>query len=265
MCSPLVSCVFVALLQPYCSWELLLAWRIPFQDCIADTSTRCGAERRHFTSNLGQSGIFNGTAYANPELGMKIQWKTLARQKAGMELHSHPIVRRRSTTKGSERWDKRMWAAKWKECGREYSGSRCAEQKRAGRKGPGTSAWNKRKFTGTERKPQRKTKHGRWRRPGTRARNKRKSTGRERKPRREQNKVAGEGMELERGTKESEPEEKETAAWTKQSRWRRPGTSARNKRKSTGRERKPQRKTKHGCWRRPGTSARNKESQHGRS
>ena len=36
MCLSLVSCVFVVFLQSYCSWGLLLAWRITFQDCIAE-------------------------------------------------------------------------------------------------------------------------------------------------------------------------------------------------------------------------------------
>ena len=46
--------------------------------------------------NLDQNAIFNGAnngaAYANPELGLEIQWNTLARQKADMGLHSHPII-----------------------------------------------------------------------------------------------------------------------------------------------------------------------------
>ena len=83
--------------------------------------------RRHFPINLDRNAIFNGknngTTYANSELRLQIQWKTLARQKTDMGLHSHPIVWRRSTTKGCEQsrqknvsgemkrngaWDKRM-------------------------------------------------------------------------------------------------------------------------------------------------------------
>ena len=104
VCSPLVSCVSVVL---HCSWGLLLAWIITFQDCIAETLTHRGPERRHFPVNLDQNAIFsaknNCTAYANPELGLEIQLKILARQKADVPLHSHPIVWRRSTTKGSDR------------------------------------------------------------------------------------------------------------------------------------------------------------------
>ena len=107
MCSPLVSCVFVVFPQPHCSWGLLLAWRFTFQDCLAKTRTRCGPARWHFPINLDQNAILNGmnngTPYANPELDLNIQWKTLARQKADIGLHPHPIVWRRSTTKGSER------------------------------------------------------------------------------------------------------------------------------------------------------------------
>ena len=114
---------FAVSLQFHWSWGLLLAWRITFQDCIAEEPTRCGPGRRHFPSRFDQNVILNGknngTTYANQNLGMTIQWKILARQKADMELHSHPIVWRRSTTKGSERQGKRMRAEEWKEMAHE--------------------------------------------------------------------------------------------------------------------------------------------------
>ena len=107
MCLPLVSGVFVVLLQPHCSWWLPLVRRITFQDCIAEKPTRCGQARRTFPINLEQNAILNGknnvTAYANPERRMEIQRKILARQKADIGLHSCPIVWRRSITKGSKR------------------------------------------------------------------------------------------------------------------------------------------------------------------
>ena len=119
MCLPLVSCVFVAFLQPRCSWALLLSWRITFQNCIAERTPRCGPARRGFAINLDQNAILNGknncTTYANPDLGMEIHWNKLARQKADIGLHSHAIIWRRSTTKGSGRLRQRMWAGKWNE------------------------------------------------------------------------------------------------------------------------------------------------------
>ena len=113
-CRSLSHCVyrsffdaFAVSLQFHCSRGRLLAWRITFQDCIAEKPTHFSPGRRHFPISLDQNAIFNGknndTTHANQNLGREIQWKTLARQKADMELHSHPIVRRRSTTKGSER------------------------------------------------------------------------------------------------------------------------------------------------------------------
>ena len=69
-----------------------------------------------------------------------------------------------------------------------------------------------------------------------------------------QNKTDREGLELVRGTKESQAEVKRNRGAKQNNRWRRPGTSARNRRKSIGRQRKPRRKTKQTHWRRPGTS-----------
>ena len=104
---PIDSFMFFAFLQPQYSWGLMHERRIIFQDCITETPTHCGPGRRHFLINLDQNAIFNvknsGTTYANLELGMEIQWKTLARQRVDMGLHWHPIVCRRPTTKGSER------------------------------------------------------------------------------------------------------------------------------------------------------------------
>ena len=86
--------------------------------------------------NLDQNAIFNGAnngaAYANPELGLEIQWNTLARQKEDMRLHSHPIVWRTSTTKGSKRSRQRMWAAKWNEMAHETKDKYLREQKNVG-------------------------------------------------------------------------------------------------------------------------------------
>ena len=77
--SPLVSCVFVVFSQPQCSWGPLLAWRFTFQDCLAETLTRCGPARWHFPINLDQdailNGINNGTPYANPDLAWKFNEK----------------------------------------------------------------------------------------------------------------------------------------------------------------------------------------------
>ena len=126
MCSSLISSDFVAFLYPHCSWGILLAWRLTSQDRIAEKTTRCGPVRWHFPINLDQNAILNGmnngTAYANPDLGMEIQWKTLARQKADMGLHSHPIVLRRSTTKGSERSRQKNVSGKMKEMPHETKG-----------------------------------------------------------------------------------------------------------------------------------------------
>ena len=52
---------------------------------------------------------------------------------------------------------------------------------------------------------------------------------------------------------------------TKQSRWRRTGTSTRNKSQSVGEQRKPRRKTKQTRWRRPETSTGKKRKQRARS
>ena len=87
-----------------------------------------------------------------------------------------------------------------------------------------------------QEKPRHKTKQRRWRKPGTSARYKRKSVGNKGNRSTKQNKAAGEGLELVRDTKGSQSETKGTARKTKQSRWRRPGTSARYKRKSGGNE-----------------------------
>ena len=150
--------------------------------------------------------------------------ETLARQKKTIGLHLGPIVWRRSTTEGSKWLDKRMWAEKWneisrgtKECGREFNGNLWAEQKRAGGKRPGTNLSNKNMSIVRQRKPQRKTKQIRWRRPGTSARNERKSIRRRKKNRdTEQNKSAGEGLELVLGTKGSQSEdERKTATQNK--------------------------------------------------
>ena len=82
-CRSLRHCVYrsffgasAVFLQLHCSWGLLLAWRITFQDCIAEKPTHCGPARRHFPTSLDQNAIFNGknngTTYANQNLGMKI-------------------------------------------------------------------------------------------------------------------------------------------------------------------------------------------------
>ena len=73
-----------------------------------------------------------------------------------------------------------------KECGCECIGNRCAEQKRAG-----------------------------GRRPGTSARNKSNSVDDKRNSGSKQNKAAGEGLELVRGTKVIQSTTKETPAQSK--------------------------------------------------
>ena len=145
--------------------------------------------RTRFSINLDQDGRHfkwwtSGRTYANPELRMGIQWQILARQKADMGIYSHPIVWRRSTTKGSQRlrqknvsgkmkrsgagekrWTQRNIYRETKECGHGYNGNRCAKQKRTWEK-----AWN---YCVEQKRPRRKAKQSRWRRPGTSARNKR--------------------------------------------------------------------------------------------
>ena len=113
MCLPLVSCVFVVFPQPYCSWQLLLEWGITSKDCIAEAPAHCGPARTTFRHKSWPERHLqwdqHGMAYANPDLGMEIQWNTLARQKADIGLHSHPIVSRRSTTKDNEwLWQKNV-------------------------------------------------------------------------------------------------------------------------------------------------------------
>ena len=113
---------FPAFLSFSCSsWGLLVAWTITSQDCIAEKPTRGGPARRHFFKNIDQNAILNGknngTAYANPELGLGIQWKILARQKAGIGLHSHPIVWGSSTTKSRERLRQKNVSGKMKQNG----------------------------------------------------------------------------------------------------------------------------------------------------
>ena len=81
-------------------------------------------QERNFVINLDQNAIFNAknndTAYANPDLGMEIQWMTLARQKTDIGLHSHPIVSRRSTTKGSVRFgQKNVSGERKRNCARD--------------------------------------------------------------------------------------------------------------------------------------------------
>ena len=58
---------------------------------------------RKTTSILTGMPSSTGRTYANPSCAWKYNEKTLARQKTDMGLHWHPIVWRRSTTKGSER------------------------------------------------------------------------------------------------------------------------------------------------------------------
>ena len=131
ICLPLLSCVCVVFLQPNRSWRLPLAWRITFQDCIAEKPTSYGAARRDVPINLDQNAMFNGknngTAYANPELHMKIQWQILARQRADMGLHSQRAIQ----TKECERQTQRNISWETKECGRGFKGNRCAEQNKA--------------------------------------------------------------------------------------------------------------------------------------
>ena len=194
MCSPLVSCVFVVFPQPHCSWGLLLAWRFTFQDCLAKTRTRCGPARWHFPINLDQNAILNGmnngTPYANPELDLNIQWKTLARQKADIGLHPHPIVWRRSTTKGSERLRQKNAGGKMKE---KISGYKRMWAWRVNRdKGNPGAKQNRADGDGLEL-----------------ARGyKRKSVEDEGHRGAKQSRADGDGLELVRGTKESQSEDK---------------------------------------------------------
>ena len=94
--------------------------------------------------NLDQNAIFNGanngTAYANPELGLEIQWNTLARQKEDMRLHSHPIVRRTSKTKGSKRSRQKNVSG---EMAHETKGKYLGEQKNVGMNTTKNTALNK--------------------------------------------------------------------------------------------------------------------------
>ena len=144
-----------------------------------------------FSINLDQGGCHlqwkdSGRAYANPELGMGIQWQILARQKADMGIHSHPIVWRRPTTKGSARlWQKNV-SGKMK------------------RSGAGDKRWTQKLYLGkqnkvvvdTEWKWLRKTEE-RWEKAWNYCVDKRNRGAK-------QNKAAGEGLELVRGTKESQ-------------------------------------------------------------
>ena len=100
----------------------------------------------------------SGRAYANPELGMGIQWKILARQKAHMGIYSHPIVWRGSTTKGSERlrqknmngkrekrkgekrWTQRDISRETKEGGVDTMQIAAPNRRERGRR-PGTTSW----------------------------------------------------------------------------------------------------------------------------
>ena len=130
MCLPLLSCVCVVFLKPHRSWRLPLAWRITFLDGIAEKPTGCGPARRHVPINLDQNAMFNGknngTAYANPELRMKIQWQNL-QDKRQRGLHSQWAIK----TKECERQTQRNISWETKECGREFKGNRCAEQNKA--------------------------------------------------------------------------------------------------------------------------------------
>ena len=232
-CRSLRHCVYrsffgasAVFLQLHCSWGFLLAWRITFQDCIAEKPTHCGPARRHFPTSLDQNAIFNGknngTTYANQNLGMKIKWKILARQKADMELHSHPIVWREADNTGQQairqknpsggmkgngardkRWTQRNEYRETKECGREYDGNRYDKQKRFSGRRPEISARNKRTSIGRQRKPRYKTKQSRWRRSGTSARNKGSQLEDKVNCGAKQNEAAGESLELVRNKRKS--------------------------------------------------------------
>ena len=128
-------------------------------------------QEQHFAINPDQNAILDSKnhamAYANPDLGMEKQLNKLARQKADIGLHSHPIVLTGSTTKGSGRLRQKNVGGKkkpkWrtrngkqrnisretKECWRDYNWNRCTKQKRA-RTRPGTSTRNKRKSFGRQ-------------------------------------------------------------------------------------------------------------------
>ena len=119
MYSPLLFRIFVVFLQPNCSCGLLLAWSTTFQGCITEKPTRYRPTRRLFPWILTRAPYYNeknnGTAYANPGLGMEIQRTILARQKKHTRLHWNPIVLRRRTTKGSECLRQKNGEAKLKE------------------------------------------------------------------------------------------------------------------------------------------------------
>ena len=122
-----------------------------------------------------------------PENSMKNISKTKGRHRASFASYCLEKVdnkeQRAIKTKECERQNERNKSRDTKECGREYDWNRCALEKRADGRRPGTSVRNKRKSI--EDKGNRGTK---------------------------QNRADGDGLELVRRTKESQSKRKDTAA-----------------------------------------------------
>ena len=162
-----------------------------------------------FSISLDQNAISNGknngTPYANQNLGMEIQWKTLARQKADMEFASYynkeqRAIRQKNASgrmkgngardkrynvKKQISWNKRMWAWIQSNSLRWTKDSRLEK------------AWNykRKKVNQMKRKPGNKAIPSRWRRPGTTAWIKRTSIGSQRNRGAKQYKAAGEDLQ----------------------------------------------------------------------
>ena len=137
---PLVACVFVVFLQRHWSWGLLLAWRITFQDCIAERPTPCGSTGRHFPQILTRTTrIFNRKTMARRmqiRAGHENKMKNISKTKGGhrasfasycLEKVNHKKQRaiRQENVNGKMKRNYR----ETKECGREYKGNSWAEKK----------------------------------------------------------------------------------------------------------------------------------------
>ena len=160
-------------------------------------------QERHFAISLDQYAILNGknivTVYANPDLGMEIQWNKLTRQKTDMGFIRTGRLRQKNVSGKMKRNAHRTRQKvnteiylETKECGRGCNGK--LRWTKVSRWGEGLELLRGIRESQSEDKGNRGAK---------------------------QNKSAGGGLKLLRGTKETGAQ--------KRSRWRRPGTSPRNR------------------------------------
>ena len=157
-------------------------------------------------------------------------------------FHTHPIVWRMSTTscqrfktKECERQNETKNARETKECGREYKRGRGARQNKTAGKGPGLVRGTK--GSKSEDKENRAAKQNKINGEGLGLVHRTRGSQSEDKEKcgAKQNGIDGKGLGLVRGTKGSKSEDKRNCG-PKQNKWRRPGTTGRNKRKSAGRQ-----------------------------